>query len=116
MIKYGITRIVILVGNYAIKIPNFTYSHQHFLNGCIANWSERVYTKMYKNADCDFYSKIAPTIFCIWFGLISIQKRVILLDRSLTEAECIYFKDQTSDIKGTNFGYLNEKIVCIDYA
>lgn len=110
----GVTRIVILIGDYAIKIPNFTYCHQHFLNGGYANWLERCYTKRFKCID-EYYSKISPTIFCSWFGLIAIQKRVKELNRHLTKEEVKYFKNQTADIKEQNFGYLNGKLVCIDY-
>jgi hypothetical protein len=33
----GVTRIVLLIGRYAVKIPNFTVQHHHFLHGCYAN-------------------------------------------------------------------------------
>lgn len=62
-IKKGVTRIVLLIGNIAIKIPNFTYCHLHFLNGCYGNWSERNYTKIFKNLP-EFYNKVSPTLFC----------------------------------------------------
>lgn len=110
----GTTRIVFLIGNYAIKIPNHVVCHQHFLQGCYANWSERRYTKTFERLP-EFYNKIAPTIFCSWFGLLSIQRRVVELDRHLTVNEVEYFKDQTTDIKMQNFGYLDKRLVCIDY-
>lgn len=113
IIKKGVTRLVFLVGNYAVKIPNFTVQHSHFLQGCYANWSERQYTKMFKGMN--EYNKIAPTYFCSFFGLVSIQRRVIELDRHLTEEEVKYFEHQTSDIKCANFGWLNGNLVCIDY-
>ena len=30
--KKGVTRLVFKIGNYVIKIPNFTYSHKNFLD------------------------------------------------------------------------------------
>lgn len=114
----GITRIVILFGSYAIKIPNFTNCHDHFLKGCCANWSERgltILSKKWKDSH-HLKDKIAPTIFCSWFGLVSIQVRVEPLQFHLTEEQREDFKCLTTDIKKENFGYLNGKMVCIDYA
>jgi len=113
----GTTRIVFLFSKYVIKIPNFNYSHSHFLQGCKANWDERKYTKIFKGCkDCNFYEKISPTIYSSWFGLFSIQYKVKPLKRNLTNNEKEYFKQQTTDNKKENFGYLNDKLVCIDYA
>ena len=113
VVTKGVTRLVLLIGNFAIKIPNFTCQHNHFLHGCYANWSERLYPKMFKNMP--EIEKVAPTYFCAWFGLISIQARVVELDRHLTADEKQYFEHQTTDIKKENFGYLNGRLVCIDY-
>jgi hypothetical protein len=110
----GCTRLVLLIGKFAVKIPNFTVCHKHFLQGCYANWSERDYCKALKCIH-EMYSKVTPTIFCSWFGLMSIQKRVVPLERHLTEDECEYFKNQTTDIKMQNFGYLDGVLVCVDY-
>ena len=113
-IKKGVTRIVIICFGYVFKIPNFTSKHLFFLQGFVANYKERYITitfKYYKH----FYSKINPTLFCTYFGLLSIQKYVTPLTRELTSAEKRYFKQQTIDNKKENFGILNGKIVCIDY-
>lgn len=107
----GCTRIVLLVGKFAIKIPNFSYCHRHFLQGCLANWKEREYSKLFP--DCP---KVNKALFCSWFGLVSIQKRVEVLERHLTKEEVEYFKDVCpTDIKNDNFGILKGKVVCIDY-
>lgn len=113
-IKSGVTRIVFLIGKYAIKVPNFRYQHKHFLHGCFANFSERVHTKSMKCLP-EMYIKIAPTVFCAWFGLISIQQRVVLMNRDLSENEIEYFNFLTTDIKKENFGWLKRHLVCIDY-
>jgi hypothetical protein len=116
IVRQGCTRIVFVFSKFVIKIPNFIYEHQHFLQGCYANWSERICTKtFFKDKDGEFYNKIAPTKFCLFFGLLSVQVRAIELNRHLTEEEIEYFKDQMSDIKMQNFGYLGDKLVCIDY-
>lgn len=101
--NHGITRLVLLIGNWAIKVPNFEYEHRHFLLGCYTNWQERDYTKVW-NSYPPMGKMIAPTVWCSWFGLVSIQKRVLPLGRGLTEEEKKSFEDICSDIKPDNFG------------
>ena len=114
-IKKGVTRIVFILGSIVIKIPNFLYGHQNFLRGCLENWSERKFTKDFK--DFDYYAyKICPTLFSTWFGLLSIQPRAIVLKRELTNDEIKYFKYVTSETKLANFGYYEGRLVCLDYA
>lgn len=114
-INKGCTRLVFLIGKYAIKIPNFTYSHHHFLIGCKSNWYERELYKMSKGLD--YRNLMCKSYFCSWFGLIQIQERVKELDRDLTEDEIITYKDICkSDIKKENFGIDSKgNLVCIDY-
>jgi len=40
-IKQGETRLVFLVGNYAIKTPNFLKGYRQFLYGLISNHQEK---------------------------------------------------------------------------
>jgi hypothetical protein len=83
--------------------------------GAMPIWTERTYSKSIVPLH-EFFDKVAPTIFCTWFGLLSIQKRALPLDRDLTKEEDDYFMHLTSDRKKENFGYLNGRIVCVDYA
>jgi len=115
----GITRIVFLVGKYAIKIPNFRYEHGHFLQGCYANWSERNFCKSFKNATYEenMYEWVAPSYFCSWFGLIQIQARCEPYLDDLTTIQKKFYKPLCgTDFKRTNFGLLKGKLVCLDYA
>ena len=120
IITSGVTRVVILLGNYAIKIPNFLFKHRHFLYGCYANYSERNYCKVFKpiNEEMkELYDKVAPSLFCSWFGLIQIQRRCIVNTVELTDEQLEYFKDiNDNDTKPNNFGYYKGKLVCLDYA
>lgn len=114
-IQTGITRTVLLIGKYAIKFPNGRYQHDHFLKGCYCNWKERYYTKIAKGYTGDgFFSKIAPTIFCTWFGLVAIQIRVKPLENDLTDMQLEDMKD-FRECKKENYGMLNGKLVCVDY-
>ncbi|WP_448607587.1 hypothetical protein [Paenimyroides ceti] len=115
----GCTRIVLLVGNWAIKIPNFCYSMDHFLKGCLANWNERSYYKSF--IKCKYKGNMAkhaaPSLFCFWFGLFQIQVRCKPLKRDLTNKEKRFFTPLCgTDNKRQNFGILNGNIVCLDYA
>ena len=113
----GCTRIVLLIGNYAIKIPNFTVCHLHFLHGCYANWSERHYCKIMRGVENnELYDLVAPSLFCSFFGLLQVQKRCVELNRQLTNDEILKFKNVCSDIKMENFGIYKNNIVCMDYA
>lgn len=116
-VKMGVTRIVFLVGRYAIKIPNFKNGHMNFLNGCLCNCRERDFCKKFIGVQNNiFYDLVAPSIFCSFFGLLQIQKRCNPLKRELTEKEISHFKEICNgDIKRENFGVLNNKLVCLDY-
>ena len=111
----GVTRIVLVFDKFVVKIPNFLTQHNHFLLGCYANWSERKYCRMFKNMP-KYYDLVSPSYFCSWFGLIQIQARCEELDRDLTKQEIKKFKSVCNyDIKKENFGYYNNKLVCLDY-
>ena len=115
LIKKGCTRIVILIGDYVIKIPNFTVHHLHFLQGCYANWSERNFCKSFKSGTF-MGDKVARSYFCSVFGLIQIQQRVTERETDLTDWEISWFSELTTDIKKENFGYRKGILVCLDYA
>lgn len=114
-VRKGITRIAILVGWYAIKLPRLSNGHLNFLHGCLSNYGER-----------DFYKKcrdykpmaelIAPSYFCTLFGLVQIQKRCVENKRELTEEELLKFECvRHGDKKPANFGYIDNRLVCLDY-
>lgn len=118
-IKSGITRIVFLIGNYAFKIPNFNYGHDHFLQGCYSNWSERKYYKSFINANYDenLVDFVAPSYFCVLFGLFQIQARCQPILDDLSEEQKEFYKPLCStDNKKENFGIYKNRIVCLDYA
>ena len=116
--KCGITRIVFLLKNFVIKIPNYNYSHSHFLQGCYANWSERKYYKEFSKADYEENKVryVAPSYWCSWFGLIQVQAKCEPMLEDLTEEEKeIYYPLSGSDNKKENFGWYKGRLVCLDY-
>lgn len=120
MIKFyqGITRKVLIIGNFAFKFPNTSYGHNNFLQGCYANWSERKYCKDFKNADYEdnLYKFVCPSYFCSWFGIIQIQAKC---DQVLNELNGEEIKNHLplcgTDSKKENFGYFKGRLVCLDY-
>jgi len=112
----GVTRIVFLFKNIVIKIPNFLYCHQHFLQGCYANWSERTFYKNMKLIAHPLYHKVAPSYYCSWFGLIQIQARCKPMLQDLTEEQKKEFEPVCGlDNKKENFGWYKDTLVCLDY-
>jgi len=117
-IKSGSTRIVLCFDNFVIKIPNFNYSHNNFLQRCCANWREYKYYNYFKNhsVEGNLVKYVSPSYFCSWFGLIQIQAKCEELKRDLTEEEKELYKPLCwGDNKKENFGWYNNKLVCLDY-
>lgn len=119
-IKRGSTRIVFLIRNWAIKIPNFL-GWRLFLHGLLANMQEKVFS---------IYPEVCPVIFYVCGGFLNVAKRA----RELTELEYemeiqytypttssgnIIFKDADyyleAESKPSSFGWVDGKIVLIDY-
>lgn len=113
-ITKGTTRIVFMFSKIVIKIPNFTYSHQNFLKGCLANYNERWFCLKFKGLK-EFEESVIPSLFCSAFGLILIQKRAKPLPCHLGAETLDTFKSVCKDIKPNNFGLFRGRIVCIDY-
>lgn len=119
----GVSRLVFCFPKYGfvIKIPNFTYSIQHFLLGLLCNYNERKITKDFKNCHDEIcvtlYNKIAPSYYCAMFEILLIQKYVKQI--SIEDFENIdreYFSQVTNDFTYRNFGFITEnQIVCLDY-
>lgn len=117
--KKGATRIVFLTKKYAIKIPSF-YSWKMFLHGLIANLNERAF----KEYSCTPGSGLCPTVYASETGLISIQKRCLPVQhRGMFWVELAHLACSTvlhedffySDAKPENFGYIDGKLVKLDY-
>lgn len=99
---------------YAFKIPRF-YSYLTFLWGLIANYNEMVYFKTFND------EKLCPVIYSFPLGIIIVMP----VARILTDREFdLVFKREDWYIKGTpipsenkpdSYGYLNGKLVCVDY-
>lgn len=110
--RKGTTRIVFLIGNYAIKIPRFN-RYKSIIRGLLANMDERMW---YKSSTIEWKIKMAPSIFC-FLGFILIQKRTTSLClKEYREIEIDHYKPLPMDNKISNFGWYKGSIVLVDYA
>lgn len=125
--KHGCTRFVFLTKNYAIKIPQFNYEWKHFLLGLLANMQEVSFSKIKDDRLC-------PIKFYIPGGWLLIMPKCepisseIFIDLDITRFwpnnKEDYHPNNTCEraeynvpveYKQDSFGFLNGKIVAIDY-
>jgi hypothetical protein len=112
--EIGCTRIVFLIGNYAVKIPNFRYEWKHFLCGLLSNLNERAFAKME-------WPQFCPVVFSFPGGWLLVMRRA----RQMTREEFDSFDPQAfceqsdyvvpAEHKPESFGWLNGRVVAIDY-
>lgn len=117
LIEYatGCTRQVILLHKYAVKIPSF-HSWENFLNGLLGNMQETMLSKFWSRNGVIYH---CPVIFSAPGGFLNIMLRA----RILTDDEFKNFDFETicgkleykPENKSNSFGYLEGRIVCIDY-
>lgn len=135
IIRRGSSRIVFILKNSVVKIPNFTYSWYLFICGVCANleenncwkWNSGKYDKGTSHLLC-------PVKWCSWGGWILIMKKANV-QKHVNE---IYASAPLGDIdpedevklrykqwidagfggddKCDNYGYLENRLVKIDYA
>lgn len=113
--RTGITRIVLEFKFFVIKIPNFSYQWSHFLQGLLSNMNE---DKSYR-----WSSKpelLCPVIWSSWGGWMLVMKKAIpckYLDEGGEEIDYSKWivEGYGGDDKPDNYGYLDGKIVKLDY-
>lgn len=117
-VRRGSTRLVILVGDYAIKIA-WGRSTEHWLRGLLANIIER---KVSKVIDSPHITR------CYWrsvFGFISVHERVLPARHSglwqldlATLVSAAHDRNKfwwLDDANQSNFGYRGQTLVKLDY-
>lgn len=108
-VKRGSTRIVILVGKYAVKIPNIV-EWKLFLNGLLGNMRERAYWRF------QTFPKLCPIVFSIPGGFINIMKRATPLSiEEFNDLNWVLFDRIPCERKLSSYGLLEGKIVVVDY-
>ncbi len=113
MIRYGTTRTVLLIGNWAIKIPSFI-EWRLFLLGLLANMQERKFS-------ATKWPELCPVLFGMPGGWFLVMRRAA----PLSDAEWDALDPQIfcapedhfvpAEAKRDSFGTLNGRIVAVDY-
>ncbi len=112
-IKHGTTRIVFLIGPYAVKVPN-VFRWKCLLRGLLGNMDERLW---FKNSPAGWKSKMAPSYLCLFGGFVLIAGRAEPIDlEDYQELDIQSFQPLPMDKKLMNFGRYDGRIVLVDYA
>jgi len=116
LITRGVTRLVFLVGPYAIKIPK-PRIWNHFLRGLLANIDENIvwkYSLIPGSFLADANEYLCPVVWCSWGGWIMIMKRVEPVDPETWEP-IPRLLSLCGDHKPSNYGMLGDRMVMVDY-
>lgn len=73
LIRTGVTREVILIGNYAVKIPSFK-GYRNFLQGILANEQEAFWYRNFK-----WTKKLCPVLWKSWGYFVIVMMRAEVL-------------------------------------
>ncbi len=113
-ITSGASRVVILVGRWAIKLPHLGHGWRRFCLGMVANMDERLWS--------GFDERLCPVLFCAPLGLFLVMRRVDRVLHSESEVEEIGVREFFADVpvaqdeNPDNYGYIGNRLVCVDYA
>lgn len=101
----GTTRIVFLIGKYAVKLPRI-YNWKMFLRGLVANMNEALFSGV--------WDELCPVRFSFPGGFMIIMDRAEPVDDvDLTKLPEVIVN--MAETKPNNYGLLNNKLVAIDY-
>lgn len=112
IIRHGVTRIVILVGPWAIKIPNF-FRWEMFLHGLLCNRNEAIWAST-------GWPEFCPIVFSVPGGFLNVMKRVQPFRGTVPDGWFQRFVDKPKyrvpmEQKDNSFGFLDGRLVAIDY-
>lgn len=103
-VRKGQTRVVLLAGKWAFKIPRISNGWKFFLLGMLANENERLWS--------GYDQRLCPVLWSSPLGLLLCMKRAEpWLSEQLPDMPGLPFLDMQPE----NFGILNGVAVSIDY-
>ena len=112
-LKYGTTRIVLLLGKYAIKFPAVN-SWQNFLLGMVSNINE---SRLSKVVQLPGFPRFCPVLFSFPGGLFNVMPRTKPIDResffNMDMSWCM--ENGPIENKLDSFGMLGGEVVAVDY-
>lgn len=112
--REGITREVLLIGRYAIKIPKLIYGWHKFLCGLLANMQEAQFGRA-------GWPELCPVLFHIPGGWLIVMRRAAPLEDDewmAFDAEAFCNREDRvipAEPKRDSFGWLDGRIVAVDY-
>jgi len=112
-VSFGTTRVVILVGNLAVKIPALQ-EWRLFLLGLLANMQER---KFWKSK----WPELCPVLWSLPGGWVTVMKRATPLTREQYDnMDLEGWTDRGEyvipvEIKMDSFGWVDGRLVAVDY-
>ena len=102
--RSGQTRMVLLLGRWALKVPHLGNGWKFFLLGMLANENERLWN--------GYDDRLCPVLWCAPLGLLLCMRRAEPWnEKEPPDMPGLPFLDH----QPTNFGILNGKTVSIDY-
>ncbi len=102
-LRGGQTRKVLLVGRWAVKVPNPS-SWKQFVMGILANLNERGWS--------GYDDRLCPVLWASRTGLLLVMRRAGALVGEVPDMPGLPFLD----MKAENFGVLEDRVVSVDYA
>lgn len=112
-IRYGTTRTVILVRDWAFKIPSFV-EWRLFLHGLLANMQERKFART-------GWPELCPVLWSLPGGWLVVMRRARPLTRAeFDDLDCEAWLNKAdycvpAEAKMDSFGWLGDKLVVVDY-
>lgn len=114
----GVTRAVLLIGPYAVKVPRLRYGWANLLSGLLSNMTEARFAGL-ANQFC-----LCPTVLSVPGGFLNVQRRCQALTDDEWEMTRLNHDDvhgrgdwqgMACDFKRDNFGTIGGRIVLLDY-
>jgi hypothetical protein len=126
--RQGITRIVIEFQKVVVKIPNFTYSFKHFLQGWEANLDEKFRWNL---SHSDLLCPVVGS-YCVCFFLVMKKADMKRHEEEIRNLPTVNSKEDAvlsqqnfyriwieegygGDDKPDNYGYIDGRLVKVDY-
>jgi hypothetical protein len=105
-LKRGVTREVVLIGRYAIKLPSLR-SWRLFLQGLLCNIQEREFS--------GFDERLCPVLLSVWGGFVNAMPRCVPVDDFTPEMDRICDDLTFIEKKQCSFGMMGDRLVAVDY-
>lgn len=110
-VAHGCTRMVLLIGPWAVKLPQVRYGWRNFLFGLLANMQERRFWRDTRD------ERLCPVVASLPGGWLVVMRRALELPegaRTKAELSQLVVGDLVEP-KCSSFGWIDGFLVAIDY-